>query len=418
MRFKDSYYVAIAGAILVCLAAPFRAVHLQLEPSAEVLVPIRPHDSTDVHSAPMTRLVRSTPAPIIQQMKSTSPRLWLHVDDISEGMANWRIAVVELLLVAKQIGAVLVEPCILEGRVTSCHKVRGKRVRLGDVFELKKLLEVHPWIISQEDYEASTANVDPSNVFVFCMHHGFPSPEAMCIRGGKRLTNFYESTFNIVLEQALQQQEPSVIEIHTYRKGGFAKTKLNPGTQKLVDATLVQRVMENNLDFHSKHYDQVSEFLQKLGIGDEYNVIHWRAELPNINYPNCAEKLVNAKNIMSNNSTPTILISSLNQIPYYQWGGGVFARKGSALTLKSLMDDHGFLKLDTIKDKPTDDMIYLAVWDQILSQNATTFATCTKTCKAKQSCKACNYQGSFGEVVMGLRKRFGRQSLSCWPTKG
>jgi hypothetical protein len=415
------YRQAIAALFLVCVAVSLRAAHVHLQSSTgpiasinQAILPTHPESISLL--SPFTS--NGSRIPAIHRIIDTPRRLWLHVNDVSEGMANWRIAIVELLLVAKQIGAAFVEPCIVQGRVTSCHKVKQNQVKLSDVFDLNKLREVHPLIISQEDYEIGTADVAPNNFFVFCMHEGNPSPATMCLRDGARLANFYNTKINSILEQALQQQEPSIIEIHAYRKGGFAKTHLQQRTEKLVNATLLQQSLENNLHFHSKHYQHVASLLRKLSINGDYHVIHWRAELLHMDYQNCAEQLVKAKNLMSRTvKAPTILISGLNQNPSYQWGGGGFTRAGSSLALRSLTEDHGFLKVDTVNDKYVDDMIYLAVWDQIVAQNATDFATCTKACKAKRSCKACNYQGRFGEVAIQSRWNVGRTSHQCWPTK-
>lgn len=411
------YRRAIAALLLASVAISFQVAHVQLQSSTDPITSTN-HGILPVHPKSFSHPSKGSLIPTIRGTNDTSHRLWLHVNDISEGMANWRIAIVELLLVAKQIGAAFVEPCILQGRVTSCHKVKQNQVRLSDVFDLNKLREVHPWIISQEDYEIGTVNVTPTNVFVFCMHEGNPSPATVCLRDGARLANFYNSETNSILEEALQQQDPSIIEIHAYRKGGFAKAQLQQGEEKLINASLVQQSLEDNLQFHSKHYRHVASLLRKLNIEDDYHVIHWRAEVLHMNYQNCADQLVKAKNLMSRSvKVPTILISSLNQNPSYQWGGGGFTRAGSAIALRSLTEAHGFLKLDTVNDKPVDDMIYLAVWDQIVAQNATNFATCTKACKAKRSCKACNYQGSFGEVAIHARTKVGRGSHQCWPTK-
>lgn len=512
--------VVITAILLICVSVPFRAVHLQTSlqtqtrwsqspshslssvseqlsslgtgaiaaavPDAHVpsislnsLNPLNHAIIVDLDPVKSTHTIPTMPQQAL--VVQPHPRRWLHVDDISEGMANWRIAIVELLLVAKQLDAAFVEPCILQGRVTSCHKIPSSvssttmnhhvRVRLGDVLDVDKLRrDVHPWIVTQEEYEKATttptgtaATIGESphvqTRFVLCMHEGNPSPVAVCIRDGKRLDNFYGAITNPVMEQVLtmkrqhqqqqRQEEPSwVMEIHAYRKGGFAKTVIreqqheNKGSQRqqktlLLDPKLVQYVLEHSVIFHPKHYHYVAGLLRKFRIvNNNYNVIHWRAELPHMNYADCAQQLIKAKNIMShynnNNSTPTILISSLNQIPVHQWGGGTSTRAGSAMTLRSLIKEHGFLKLDTIVGRSynqdaavdvdddvavVDDLIYLAIWDQILSQNATKFATCTKACKAKKSCKACNYQGSFGEVAVGLRAKVGRESLTCWPTK-
>lgn len=453
MPFKRYFNLALIGVFFVCVTAPFQASFLfspsnNVEPvvlegptsisNQEVGIPApsrnsnnnnNGQDNTSPMKLPRTEVSKVAVDTTVTHHQDSviKPRLWLHVDAISEGMANWRIGFVELLLAAKEIGAYLVEPCVLQGKVTSCHKIANQnKLRVGQVFDLNKLRrEIHPWIISQEEYEAATTPsiVDPKNVFIFCMHHGSPPASVLCNRGGKLLDNYHGAKTNDAIEQALQQSEPAVLDIHTYRKRGFAETKLQKHKRALVNSTLVQQILEDNLAFHPSHYETVSGFLKQMGIQDNnYNALHWRAELRGTNYPECAEKLIKSKSIMSqNNETiPTILISSLNQQAWLQWGAGGgssgTAQRSVAPALASLLSN-GFLKLDTIKGKKVTDMLYLAVWDQILAQRANKFATCTKACNKKHACSLCNYRGSFGEVVMGMRKKIGKESLTCWPTK-
>jgi hypothetical protein len=432
---RCSKFVLI-GVFFLCLAAPFQAGLILASSKAEPVALEGPPSIKRSVTSAENNVPAATPATQAPTQAGTTtivspadssilpkPHLWLHVDAISEGMANWRIGFVELLLVAKEIGAVLVEPCVQQGKVVSCHTISNpKKLRVGQVFDLAKLRrDIHPWIVSQEEYEADTASVDRKNKFVFCMHHGSPSASVICIRNGGLLNNYHSFEKNDALEQAVQQSQPAVIEIHTYRKRGFTETKLGTSKHPLVNATLLQQVLDEKLVFHPSHYEIVNGFLKQLGVDDNnYNVLHWRAELRGINYPACADKLVKSKDIMSqnNNSIPTILISSLNQSPFLQWGGvgSGASTRSSAPVLASLLSN-GFLKLDSIKEKGVSDMLYLAIWDQILARGAAKFATCTKACNKKQACSLCNYRGSFGEVVMGLRRRLGKESLTCWPTK-
>jgi hypothetical protein len=346
--------------------------------------------------------------------------LWIHVYDVSEGMANWRIGIVELLLLSKSLDATFVEPCIFQGRVTSCHKLTARKVRLSDVYDPAYLRRIHSKIATQEIFEANTKNV--TKRFQFCMHEGNPSPLIMCNLDGVPIPNFYHSKSNGILQQAIQESQPSIIEIHAYRKGGLTKLEVSGmDRKKVINQTEVQYSLYRNLVFHKNHYIHVSGFLKALGIIQQpYNVIHWRSESHGTNYMDCVQKLLVARKVMSpkEHLYPTILISSLNTISAFQWGTGEYLNQRSAIALRSLIHEHGFLKLDTIQGKPLSDIIDLAVWDQILTQNATKFATCTKLCRAKQSCKACNYLGSFGELAISMRESIGRSSLACWPGKG
>lgn len=359
----------------------------------------------------------------------------------------------ELLVLAKHIQATFVEPCILKGRVVSCRKIPAASkniLRMGQVFDLTKLKDmIYPaLIVSQEtynDYASSEQQLSNTNTEQqrFCMHSGNPSPLVLCRSHGKLLENYYDATTNPMLERAVethrqqqqQQQQQLVVEgdgrqsitsttttihIHVYRKFGFLKTRIQD--QLVVNQTLVQDILEHHLDFHPTHYKTVDGFLESMGIQENrYNAIHWRAELPTMNFMACAATLGQAKRVMNKNmnndtsgSMPTVLISSLNKNPWLQWG--VESSRGSK-PLQSLMENDGFLKLDTVPDKPMTDMLHLAIWDQILAQKAYNFATCTKACRKKHPCSLCNYRGHFGEIVMGLRKKNHKESLACWPTK-
>jgi hypothetical protein len=66
-------------------------------------------------------------------------------------------------------------------------------------------------------------------------------------------------------------------------------------------------------------------------------------------------------------------------------------------------------------EAPKESAIYVAL-DLIMSQKATTFATCTTKCyKSHRYCKKCNYAGNFALLAMKMRKSNHKESLECWP---
>jgi hypothetical protein len=435
-RFRFGGQVTVLGLSVVffSLSMPFRVIRLPPRVSDEASIdPISAPTKTNIRETDL----RPTEAGLnrsdlldeayletqttydLERNSTNIHRLWLHVDDVTEGMANWRVAFVELLLTAQSIGAAFVEPCIFRGRVTSCHKYHT--LRMSEVYDLKMLQNrIYPAFVSQRDYqnEVGFSKSSTAKVFAFCMHHGNPSPAVLCLRQSEILPNFYQVEANSVLDQALKyhQENPNehvVLEIQTYRRGGFLKTQSNG--KRLVDTKVLASVLKNDLSFLQFHYETVGEFLRILNLTEgAYNVVHWRAELPRLNYNDCATKLVQAKALLSPDNRSTFLISSLNQMSGLQWGGMPAWKYGPAL--QKLLNS-GFLKLETLKSKPIKDMAGLAIWDQILAEKAAQFATCTKACGDNHPCSTCNYRGSFGEAVMDLRQRAGKQSLSCWPTK-
>ena len=108
-----------------------------------------------------------------------------------------------------------------------------------------------------------------------------------------------------------------MIQIKYYRRGGFRKTKVG-GNQLLHDRE-IERVLSGYFEFESHHYDTVDHLLQLMGIANtsDFDVIHWRAELPNIRFNDCADKILQAKHAM-NNST-IVLMSSINGKAGMQW---------------------------------------------------------------------------------------------------
>jgi hypothetical protein len=152
-----------------------------------------------------------------------------------------------------------------------------------------------------------------------------------------------------------------------------------------------------------------------MGIRNDtaFDVIHWRAELPNINHNECATKILNTKQILGSNQT--VLISSIHTNSFLQWF--VPYRHTQAIQSLNRLLDAGVHKIDQVhQDHRISDTVELAVWDQIIALKARRFATCTKGCRKKAVCRPCNYLGNFAQLAIDLRQNIGKTSEKCWPS--
>jgi hypothetical protein len=327
-------------------------------------------------------------------------------------MASWRISLAEILMIAKKLNATVVEPCILRGRLRACDEYTA---RLNQVYDLSKLREFYSRIVSYEDYQSMVAAESPILV-PMCLQnpHGNPPLKKAC----GNATNIFKSEVNAPLEKALEPNDvPRVIHIHYYRQGGFHKTKV--GGETLVNFDETGQIIDKYFAFKRQHYDIADYLLQLMGISNtsSFDVIHWRAEKPDINYDHCATKILQVREAMGNKTT--VLMSSINHQVDMQWyTPGSYNQSHAIRSLDRLLDS-GFHKLDQVLDKVKNmipDQIVLPVWDQIIAQKARRFATCTKGCgRKKHFCDDCNFLGNFAQTAVDLRKKSGKSSDECWP---
>ena len=351
----------------------------------------------------------ASPAPLYQP-KGTSR--WIYVEEFSEGMATWRISFAEILMVAKRLNATVVEPCIGGGRLRTC---RDSKYRLGQVYDLERLRQFHEHIVSYADYLEMLAAQNPL-VVVMChqIPTGNPSPMMVC---GHNTPNMYQMASNQILDQALAHTNgTSVIQIKYYRMGGFRNTKV--GRNRIVKPRHVEPTISQYFDFTSQHYETVDSMLQLMGIANnsDFDVIHWRAELPNLYYDDCATKILQAREAIGSNTT--VLMSSINRQAALQWSTPY--RQQLAIASLDRLQHAGMHKLDQVLHKGLDllsDTVLIAVWDQIMALKAKRFVTCTKSCRQKHAaCVECNYLGNYAQMAVGLRQSHGKSSDECWPT--
>jgi hypothetical protein len=155
-----------------------------------------------------------------------------------------------------------------------------------------------------------------------------------------------------------------------------------------------------------------------MEVKQPFAVIQWGAELKGMDYMGCAAHILEARMAMNlPNGTDFVLMSSLNTKKDLQWGPlqSSIQNTTAAQALQLLLDS-GFFKLDAIiQQTQTNELILLAVWDQILAAKATYFATCSG---CQSICAQCNHQGSFARLALDLRTRANKESFKCWPELG
>ena len=244
---------------------------------------------------------------------------------------------------------------------------------------------------------------------------GSPSPLMAC---GQNAPNMFQVPSNHLLDQAVQHVNgTTVIHIKYYRMSGFRITKV--GRNRLVRPRFIESILSDYFDYRSHHYETVDNLLRLMGISNnsDFDVIHWRAELPNIHYDDCASNILQTRDTMKSNTT--VLMSSLNRHAALQWS--IPYRQGQVIQSLNRLADAGMYKLDQALDKGHDmhlpDTVVIAVWDQIIALKAKRFVTCTKGCRQRQAtCVQCNYLGNYAQMAIGIRQSHGKSSDECWPT--
>ena len=367
----------------------------------------------------LTTRTRVQSAPESIHIVESSPRLYLYIPSWMEGMSSWMISLSEVLVLAKELNATLVEPCIKKGRLGSCASVAsgGHGLRLSQVLDLELMRQYHTDIVTYEEYMTAISATEPSTVPVvsLCLHHFSPNPfcrDAPLVYGAKWIPQFREAL-------TLARNTTTVMEIHQYSRYGFRKSKWINGSEAAM-------VKAKYLALSPLHGERVTVLLERMGIphGETFSVLHWRAEHPDMDYLACADKILEARDTMrkrqkQKQQQPFILMSSLNTNADYMWKGAKLMAENSTSdqALQRLLD-HGFMKLDQVIDYPElQDPMMLAVYDLILAMKATKFVTCSKRCSDDSVCAACNWRGQFAGLAVSMRRDVeNKSSTECWPS--
>jgi hypothetical protein len=379
-----------------------------------------------VSSSTEFKRTRSNGTAQLMHMHNATPPLagglWIYVSSWAEGISNWRKSLTEILIVAHRLNATLVEPCICQGRMVSCQKLgdvptscinsAGTMTKLSDIFDMERMKQFHPAIASFDDFQRHTdaqkteLATKQQASFTMCMNR-LKDPCGEIEWGHK-------SEKSMVLKKAVHQSHlvRTTLEMTHFRRTAFVRMML--GKVKLVDPSEILPLARKYLDFRSEHYQIVDHALDQMGVNKNFSVIHWRGELQNMDYMECARAILKTRDQMHTPDRQFVLMSSLNMDATLQWGGArKRAKNSTAHAALSLLLDTGFYKLDTVIEGDKD-IVRLAVWDIILAVKAQAFATCAGCDAESEICAKCNYQGNFARWAVEMRQMSGKQSRKCW----
>jgi len=410
----------------------------------------------------------STQIPI----NTNAANLFLYGHEWREGVANWLITLSELFIIAKEINATVVLPCIQRGRLVPCLPQSQSQsqsqsndhadwnYRLEDVFNLDRIRTFHPYFVEQEEFQQILDQNPSYKEYKFCHLYRWRfkgdeteekhrCPEGSYVYGHQNTTNpfleqatkdAYEISQLDLQQQQQQQQEqraPVVMNMTKYDKWGWRHTLFN-------HKHIVPGGLEYTQEFKLKYFpfqERYSLFVDKLldeaGIvNHDYVVIQWRAELHSIDYLECAKHIVTARDLLTkrnrnrNNhadasasgititkNTKFILMSSLNTDESVVWNELSMGSQAKD-ALHYLLDDHGFLKIDTLVAKHKEeakDQIDYSIWDTIMAVKAKKYVFCDLSCDDDSICAQCGHRGQFPRFAMKLREDANHTSTMCWP---
>lgn len=392
------------------------------------------------------------------QNRFPSVRLWIYITTWQEGMASWFISLSQAVVLAKQLNATLVEPCIRDGRLVSCAindslmTSNKKAIPLSHVVDLNRLLKYYEHgMASYQEFQRQTKtsnSVDSVQQETPLIADATTIPTFhVCMRGysgtncsdADTFPSYYKANSIPSLNEALnstQTNSMTVLEVENYGKNGFLNLEWMRQPSAIHDVEWIQR---DFLRVAPEHVTATAKLLKAMNIPSDqpFSVLHWRAELPDIDYIKCAQRIIEAREVMlkanemigNNETTPTsspkhpfILMSSLNTNANFMWGGAkrmadsTNASSPSQQALRMLLQA-GFHKLDQVMDYDhLEDPVLLAAYDVVIASKAQQFTSCTKACARSSICAACNWQGSFSAFAVNQRKYvMNKTSLECWP---
>lgn len=340
---------------------------------------------------------------------SKSRGLFIYLSSSREGMSAWFTSLSEIIVLAKKINATIVEPCIEDGRLVGCRSIAmGKPgARLFQALDKNNFNQYHDKIVSYEDFKNITSVKSVATIDL-CMTHFTPAKFCGLIPtmyGAKKIPQIQQAI-------DLARHRTTVLNIMLYGRNGLVKSKW-------VDANMAHKVKQKYLRFSPTSFNHVNDLLARMNLSGQqnYTVIHWRAEKPDLDYLDCAQKILKIRDSASANHN-YILMSSLNTHSDFMWNGAKhWAQNTSSREALSVLTDHGLLKLDQFVDySNVSDPGMLAVYDIILAIRANHFITCTKDCPEDSICAACNHRGKFAAMAVSMRRDMAsKSSVKCWP---
>ena len=391
---------------------------------------------------------------------TSAGELIVHVQSWAEGISHWTTSFSQVLVLCKSLNATLVEPQIKSGRLVGTEG----NMKFSEIIDLDVLKQkYHPQIISLEEFQQLTSNrSSPSPIKTFRTCFDRNKHSHACKNLG--LLNDYKTKHSKGINDAVasgmitpsrrrrQRNHMTVLEIHHLWVNALIKLKRptnleDEGKGLIVPEDEVNLVHDTLLEFTDQLHELVDDVLQQMGILDmsstqpiirPFAVVHWRADLNDMTYMDCAERIVRVKRLLqeeytnnyatnSNNTMTFVLMTALAIDTNKEWGSTKAQATNTSAphALDWLLDANqgGFKK---VRELPEEDAVVNTAIDLVLAQRATVLTTCTGQCKHYNYCLSCNYRGHFAEYALELRRRNQqRQShdttsmafatLPCWP---
>lgn len=343
----------------------------------------------------------------------------IYVTKYHEGLSSWRIAVAELLTVARLTNASLAEPCVRHGRLSG--DCSGPSLRLREVFDVEQMKKIAP-IVSPDEAAAMRVNATVAGV---CMHFG--NPKDVC------KPSIWGTLQTCPANLANRAQ---VLEIDAYRRMGVMG----------ITADMVDEALEAIM-FSPTQIRLAADMVRRRAFDEnDYIVYQWRSETKHQNLAKCVQNLVRSKETRFRRDTPVLLVSDLTLEKGHQWGGIHRSDQGMIERALDELRAHNFTKIfddrDAVdgaldiarasnittldgKNAFTDlskvDLVFPAIWDAVIASNAKVLATCSG-CQSR-ICKDCMWQGNYAGLILQLRNIRKRhqllpgfaQTLTCWP---
>lgn len=318
----------------------------------------------------------------------------------AEGLSSHRIAIAEILTLSHMLRAVLVEPCYMHGKLSSCSK---GGVRLSTVYNIQPLQR---WARILPEKEAMNAASHPGIIERVCLHAGHP--QNLC----GNVTRIAGTPRAHVI--ALGHTLAPVLEVHWFRRNTI--NGLSSG---------VKREILNALDFAPEQYHKVRRLTNLLGLPPQgYVVYHWRSERHS-SYEMCAKFILESHAKLTRTGGAALpralLVSDIQFDDKLRWSGmkSLLTNSSHAAASRALelLYAHNFTKLDLAYKKAAApvprDLVEASVWDLILAQQARELATCSSC--GVQPCLSCAWQGHYADFIVKLRARRGVHTFKCWP---
>ena len=251
-----------------------------------------------------------------------SPRqFWINAIGIGEGIGAWHKIVSNLLFLAKELSATVVEPCMGGGRLGSCGDKRN-HLPVSQVLDLSWAFRSSddrpPLMASYKDYQQQLQQFKGKRTdHTLCLH--------VSGHNDKKNENI-KRKFGCVLDRPslikdiLDTEQLTNIDMHGFWRDG---TEILHGMLKIPLPDTPPLPM---LSFHPDHWHTVQHILQSANISNgDFSLIHWRAEKKGgMDLMECAKAVLDTRKVIEKTDSitdgdgdphPFLLMTSLNEDP-------------------------------------------------------------------------------------------------------